>query len=329
MQISSIVDIVEGELLNTPSISFIYNIKTNITKVHEGDLFITNNQDEIPEAIGKGAFGVIFDSDIPITDKEIAWIKVHDINDALSKLLRFKLSTYELNAYYCNDFTFELLNLFVKNNDNSIKLISDNLKDEINSLDDLEYCKTIICSDQNILNKIYPNNSNFNNEKFVVQNLIEHSLFETSFSYKEHYFSRLRLSSLYINDFLKVYTFFKNGLDSLKLKKSTTFKPLFIDKYFKNIEHGYSDKFIIAQMYDNLAAAEIKYIQNKYKYAKTFIFSKNELYVSPITPVHIIKNLDEIKKALTGKKFNAVYILGFTRDEIDSFIKKSSTKSLL
>mgnify|MGYP006976396353 CR=1 FL=1 len=29
MQISSILDIVDGELLNSPSISFIYSIKTN------------------------------------------------------------------------------------------------------------------------------------------------------------------------------------------------------------------------------------------------------------------------------------------------------------
>ena len=40
MQISSIIDIVDGRLLNHPSISFIYSIKTNPRKVREGDLFI-------------------------------------------------------------------------------------------------------------------------------------------------------------------------------------------------------------------------------------------------------------------------------------------------
>ena len=38
MQISSILDIVDGELLNSPSISFIYSIKTNAKKIKEGDL---------------------------------------------------------------------------------------------------------------------------------------------------------------------------------------------------------------------------------------------------------------------------------------------------
>ena len=112
MQITSVVDIVKGEILNSPSISFVYNIKTKVNKLQEGDLFISNNKDEIKEAIEKGVFGIIFDFDMDILDKEIAWIKVDNINSALIKLIRFKLSTSELKAYHCNEFTFDLLNVF-------------------------------------------------------------------------------------------------------------------------------------------------------------------------------------------------------------------------
>ena len=54
MQISSILDIVDGSLLNSPSISFIYSIKTNVSKVKEGDLFLARNLDEIQQAIKNG-----------------------------------------------------------------------------------------------------------------------------------------------------------------------------------------------------------------------------------------------------------------------------------
>ena len=275
MRISSILDVVEGELKNSPSISFVYNIKTHINKVHEGDLFIAKNEEDIQSAIKKGAFGIIYDFDIVILDKEIAWIQVKNIEYAISKLIRFKLSNQELKAFYCNKITFELLTLFVRPNDEKIKLISNNLDDEIELLENIEHFETLICQDREILNNIYPNNKNFNHTQYAVKNLLEHSLFETTFSCGNSYFSRLKLPSLYINHFLEVYSFINHEVDTNRLKKLRSFKPLFIDKYFKMIEYGNSDKFILSQKDESIAIFEINHLKVKYKYAKIFIFSLN------------------------------------------------------
>ena len=59
MKISSILDIVDGSLLNSPSISFIYSIKTNVEKVKEGDLFIARKNEDIPLAVKNGAFAIL------------------------------------------------------------------------------------------------------------------------------------------------------------------------------------------------------------------------------------------------------------------------------
>ena len=59
MKINSIIDIIDGKLLNSPSISFIYSFKTDVNKVKEGDLFIANNLDDIQIAVQKGAFAII------------------------------------------------------------------------------------------------------------------------------------------------------------------------------------------------------------------------------------------------------------------------------
>ena len=53
MQISSLIDIIDGRLLNHPSISFIYSFKTDPSKVKEGDLFIAKNLDDIECAVKK------------------------------------------------------------------------------------------------------------------------------------------------------------------------------------------------------------------------------------------------------------------------------------
>jgi len=329
VQISSIIDVVEGELKNSPSISFIYNIKTHINKVNEGDLFIAENQDDIQTAISKGAFGIIYDFDMEILDKEIAWIKVRNINASLSKLIRFKLSNLELKAYYCNAITYDLLSVFIKYNDGKIKLMSENLKDEVELFNNIDNLSTLICKDRHLINDIYPNSTNLNNTTYAIKNLVEHSLFETTFSCGDSYFSRLKLPSLYINDFLAVYSFLDNNLDSSRLKKFNSFKPLFIDKYFKLIEYGSSDKFILSQVNEKIAAVEIAHLKNKYKYAKTYIFSNNTSIINKESVDYTVNSLEEIKEFLSSRKFNAIYIVGFGQEEILNFITKNNIKSLL
>ena len=128
----------------------------------------------------------------------------------------------------------------------------------------------LISSNQNSLNKIYPHNQNFNDisTDLIIENLIEHSLFETSFSYKGTYFSKIKISSLYLAQFLRVYNFLDGNLDLGKLKLFYNLKPLFIDRNFNLIEFGKSDKFIICQDIRDLYENEILYIKIKYKYAQ-------------------------------------------------------------
>lgn len=332
MQISSITDIVEGKLVSSPSISFIYEVKTDLRQIHEGDLFIVKNIHEIDEAIQKGAFALLYDFDAPITDKEIAWIKVNDIDLAITKLLRYKLSTLELNAYYCDKVTFELLKIFIKPNNNEIKLISNNLSKNlsvINNTDDINCLTTIISSDKDLLNHIYPNNNIFPWNNCPIENLIEHSLFETTFSYDNHYLSRIRLSSLYIKEFLNVYNFLNYNLDSNRLKKFNYFKPIFIDKYFSVIDYGYSNKFILSQIDTCIAKNEISYLKDKYKYAKTIVVSSSLESIDFKEADFYTNDINQIKTLLQDMEFNALYIVGFTNESILSLTKKNSSKTLL
>ncbi|NQY54367.1 MAG: peptidoglycan synthetase, partial [Campylobacteraceae bacterium] len=165
MKISSLIDIIEGELINSPSISFIYNIKTNAKKVNEGDLYIAKNPNDLALAIKNGAFAIIYDFYTPILDKEIAWIQVKSYKDALIKIFRFKLSTLDLEAYSCNTITYDLLNIY-KNK--SFKFISSNLENCIKIIENIKDKDILFSCDENLLNKIYPKFSNFNNTKFKI-----------------------------------------------------------------------------------------------------------------------------------------------------------------
>ena len=118
-------------------------------------------------------------------------------------------------------------------------------------------------------------------------------------------------------------------LDTNRLKKLNYFKPIFIDKYFEVIEYGYSNKFILSQLDINIAKNEINYLKEKYKYAKTIVISSNNLSLQFGGADYYIDNITQIKILLSNTKFNALYIVGFDMESINSFVEKNGTKSLL
>ena len=325
MQISSILDIVDGELLNSPSISFIYSIKTNAKKVKEGDLFIAKNSNDIELAIKHGAFAIIIEENFPIIDNEIAWIKVKEIEISIIKLIRYKLSVLNLEAYFCDIVAYQLLKLYSSSFSKRIKLIPNKLENLFKNIDELEEKNIIVSSNPEILNKIYPQNKNFNEitTTLEIENLIEHSLFETSFSFKGVYFSKLKISSLYLAQFLRVYNFLDGNLDFNKLKQFNNLKPLFIDRNLNLIEFGKSDRFIICQDIKSLYEYEILYLKIKYKYAKTLFITLSYIKYLPQEEQIIINNLDELKPMLKKLKFNAVYLIGFNYNQVQEYFLRN------
>ena len=325
MQISSILDIVDGELLNSPSISFIYSIKTNAKKVKEGDLFIAKNLEDIELAINHGAFAIIIEENFPIIDNEIAWIKVKEIEISIIKLIRYKLSVLNLEAYFCDVVAYQLLKLYSSSFSKRIKLIPNKLENLFKNIDELEEKNIIVSSNSEILNKIYPQNKSFNEitTTLEIENLIEHSLFETSFSFKGVYFSKLKISSLYLAQFLRVYNFLDGNLDFNKLKQFNNLKPLFIDRNLNLIEFGKSDRFIICQDIKSLYEYEILYLKIKYKYAKTLFITLSYIKYLPQEEQIIINNLDELKPMLKKLKFNAVYLIGFNYNQVQEYFLRN------
>ena len=325
MQISSILDIVDGELLNSPSISFINNISSDANKVKTSDMFIAKNIEDLKIALQNGAYAVIFEKDFEVIDNEIAFIKVKNLELALLKIVRYKLSTLKIKSYFCTDETFDMLKLYQNNHTKPIFLISKNIEKAFKFIDDIKDGDILISKNKKLLESIYPDIKEFEKklDENSIKNLIKHSLFELSFSYKDIYFSKLRLSKIYLNSFLNIYDFFKGNIDISKLKLYSNFKAIFIDKDFQPIESGKSDSFIICQTNKNLIPIEITYLKNEFKYAKTIFVSKYKISFLDEKEQIIIKNIEDLKNILKNLKFNCVYLIGFTNQESFEFLQNS------
>lgn len=325
MKISSIVDIVDGELINSPSISFINNISSDANKVKTSDMFIAKNIEDLKIALQNGAYAVIFEKDFEVIDNEIAFIKVKNLELALLKIVRYKLSTLKIKSYFCTDETFDMLKLYQNNHTKPIFLISKNIEKAFKFIDDIKDGDILISKNKKLLESIYPDSKEFEKklDENSIKNLIKHSLFELSFSYKDIYFSKLRLSKIYLNSFLNIYDFFKGNIDISKLKLYSNFKAIFIDKDFQPIESGKSDTFIICQTNKNLIPIEITYLKNEFRYAKTIFVSKYKISFLDEKEQIIINNIEDLKNILKNLKFNCVYLIGFTNQESFEFLQNS------
>ena len=325
MKISSIVDIVDGELLNSPSISFINNISSDANKVKTSDMFIAKNIEDLKIALQNGAYAVIFEKDFEVIDNEIAFIKVKNLELALLKIVRYKLSTLKIKSYFCTDETFDMLKLYQNNHTKPIFLISKNIEKAFKFIDDIKDGDILISKNKKLLESIYPDSKEFEKklDENSIKNLIKHSLFELSFSYKDIYFSKLRLSKIYLNSFLNIYDFFKGNIDISKLKLYSNFKAIFIDKDFQPIDSGKSDRFIICQINKNLIPIEITYLKNEFRYAKTIFVSKYKISFLDEKEQIIINNIEDLKNILKNLKFNCVYLIGFTNQESFEFLQNS------
>ena len=165
MQISSLIDIVGGKVLFKPLISFITQIHTNPSKINEGDLFIAFNYEDIPLAVQNGAFAILFSDSIEILDKEIAWIRVENLEYSVGKLLRFILSNKNITSIYCDDISFEFLTIFSSLNQN-IMLLSNDIKYDFELLKNID--NKILCT----TNYQYINILSASTKQLVINNYV-------------------------------------------------------------------------------------------------------------------------------------------------------------
>jgi len=317
MQITSLTDIVEGELQNSPSISFITQIHTNVSKINEGDAFLVLEQKDIQKAISKNAFAIIYEGDLNITDNEIAWVKVDDIKKAITNVLRYKLLEFKNGYIHTNKIFFKLLQLFKSKELSHVVTLKDDISYNFELLNSTEENKIIFSTDSWFLNNISGDVVTLEDKRYTLQNLTAHSLFETSFSYKGKFYDKIKLPRVYVDYLLQQLELFEHKLDMKKLGSFNLFKPIFINKSDQIVPFGQTNRFILANEDEDIAKIEIDYLKENYSYASIEIIDTKEL------------SEEEILKSIQNRDFNALYFINTGHDAIVSILNKNDTETSL
>ncbi len=288
MRLENLLALTQGILQNQPFVSRFDGISFDAKKVKRGNLFIAFNNSDIDEAILHGAYGIIFDKPTQITDNEIAWIKVGDVDDALMRLLRFHLIEKELDVYETDLITIKLAQQVMT--DSSFLVLGKSIKDDFMTLWEVPhgakvlYCSKLIDRDTFVDSKTLPHA--YKDEITIV----EQTLFETSFIFDDIFYERQLLSPFFISYLERLLNFYKMQEINYRLRTFTpidNFEAVFTNKDLSVKEFGASDRVLIFEPDFELIHSQISFLRRQANWAKI-------IYILPKAKALPFENIEGI-----------------------------------
>ena len=330
MRLENLLALTNGSVVNTPFVNSFENIVFDVRKVKRGDLFVAYDDEMIEEAILSGAYGIMFDKPTQIRDSEIAWIKVASLEDALKRLLRFRLIDKEIKVYKCNEIILKLA-MQVMTESNFLPLWGD-IKQIYTLLWDAEDLKTILFSPALVCEDIFTDVNELpqdgaNKEKITI---MEQTLFETSFIYNDIFYERQLISPFFIPFLEDLFYFYKTLGINFRLKKFTPidhFEAVFTNKNFEIKEFGTSDKVLIFERNTDLMKQEIAFLEQRAAWAKIICLVPESLASQLSEGENIVgyKNKQEIVSLLKAYHFHFALIVGADKEILNKPVTLQNT----
>ena len=319
MRLENILALTHGKLINDPFVKNFQSIVFDVKHVKRGDLFIAFDEDMIESAIVNGAYGVIFDKPTQISDTEIAWVQVQDCEDALKRLLRFRLIDKDILVYRCNEIVLKL-SLQVITDSNFIVVHGD-IKSIHKQLWDLNDNTTLLFCPSMCDENLFTNVKELLVHEASSIEVIEQTLFETSFIYDNIFYERQLISPFfmpYLEELLWLYKTLKINYRLRKFTPIDHFEAVFTNKNFEIKEFGTSDKVLIFEPNSTLIDVEIAFLQKKATWAKSIYLIPQAIEGVDSENIFVYENTSKILPILKNNNFHFALIAGVDK----SFLSK-------
>ena len=314
--------LIDGRVLNEPSIASFSNIIFDLKKVKIGDIFI-GKKSELNQAIEQGAYGVV-STKLRVKDEEIAWIEVDSLNSVKQKLIRYFIIQSGLSVLLLNDIEYQiLLSLVDKNSIISLDADSEHI---IKKLQNFLGEQIIVSCEEKTLNQldIEPIDIQYNQSIKI----IKYTTFLTTFTYRDNYYKDIKLPKLFIENLKRVL----NLLDTLdisyninKLNFITHFQPIFIDSYFNIKPFGQSTKVLIIENDKKLIKSSLEYVDKIASWANILLVVPKEFenHYKTYPSIYTYKNFSDMKN-IDISNLNFIIILDIDLKYENYLIKKSN-----
>jgi ferrochelatase len=315
MRLENILALTNGVLKNDPFVKNFDNIVFNLKDLKRGDLFVAFDEEMIQEAVSAGAYGVLYDTVAQVSDEEIAWIQVDSCEDALLRLLRFRLIEKDVRTYTCNEIVLKLA-LQVQTDSNCI-VVHGNVQEIYKQLWNLQDKATLLFCPQLCNPSIFTDVKELIVSEVEAIEIMEQTLFETSFIYENIFYERQLISPFFIPYLEELLHLYKSLKINFKLKKFTAikhFEAVFTNKNFEEKEFGASDKVLIFEPNSSLIDVEISFLQKNASWAKLIYILPHSIDGIEDKNIFIYKNKNKIIDILKSQDFHFALIVGVDKE---------------
>jgi len=264
-KIDSIIRISGGVLLNTPAVESIEDIKISPLKVKRGDLYIdTKNSDkDIELAIQNGAYCIITALMPKISDEEIAWINVKNLENSLIKFARFYANDKNLKFIPLINVQYELAKYL--HVEEKAKLLSNSTTDALMQILKSENGTLFFVIQNSFIESVDPTIKKVT-KMIKPEQIFESGIFHCSFIFREMFIKNIRLSSFFVPYLCSLI----EQLNNLKIKFTIDnfnnfkhFYPQFVTSKLEKSDFGTTRRVIIFENNFDLYKEELDYLYEK------------------------------------------------------------------
>ncbi len=324
MTIEALLNLTDGILKNTPSIQAIEGATVFPSKVEHGDLFISSNKDEIDTALENGAYCIIYDdTTITISDSDTAWIKVHSIEEAAFKLLRYVILEKEASFFYLNEHENSFLKMILLQKSN-IAFIANEWRKAFEQILNSPQ-KLFVGTNKELMHRIKPDVKILNSD--VDGYMVDDTLFKSTFKVNNYVYQDKELAPFHLNYLLSVIDFCKDNdlpysIDRVKYTKH--FVPVFIDGALNTTHSSKSDKVVIfADNLQDINRAR-EYIKFNGTWVKSIVLTPPKTKVENITRPHWFETEEEVREILKSVHFNYAFIYSLDKSVLNQIKQEYS-----
>ena len=308
MKIEDLVNLTAGKMITEPNITAINSVTVYPSKVEQGDLFISNDRDEIARAVAKGAYGIIFsDATLEVVDDEIAWIKVDEIERASFKLIRYVLISREASFYLFTEHELSFMKMIVTQKSN-LDILPNDWRKTFEKILNSE-SKMFIGTNAMLMKMIKPDVAILNKEASC--EIITDTLFKVTFKINSYIYQEKDITPFHVDILQRVVEYcdlhhFPYNLDRVKYTKH--FMPVFIDGFLNQTNPSKSDK--VAIFTDNLADIHKarEYVRYNGAWVKTLVLTPPKTKVDGVDRPNWYYNSDEALDVLKNAYFNYAFV---------------------
>ncbi len=314
MKISDLINITGGHLDNEPQVQAIESATVFPSKVETGDLFFAARNEDIPAAVERGAYAVIYEGERPRNlDEEIAWITVDSVKEAAFKLLRYVMLRKEADLVLLRPHEESFLRMILTHKGNVTFLPREWTKAFETILNSDQHL--FVGSDRELLETITPEPEHL--EEPAEGQMISDTLFRSTFKVHGYIYQQKEMAPFHLDHLLRVVAFCDRkelpySLD--KVRYTRHFQPLFVDGELASVPRGASDRVVI--FVDNLTdIVEARdYVRYQSSWARSIVLTPPKTKVENVERPYWFSTPEEAREILKNTHFNYAFVYSLDKE---------------